>query len=130
MRFLIDSDRLIDHLSGDSSARELLQRLEPPDVAVSVISVMEIEEGLLRPGTEHARRAAWRLLQATTRVLPFTEREARRCASLRHALRQRGARVNQRSLDLMIAATAIEHGLTLVTRNTRDYEDIPDLLVR
>ena len=30
-------------------------------------------------------------------------------------------------MDILIAATAIEHGLTLVTGNTRDYEDIPNL---
>lgn len=52
---------------------------------------------------------------------------ARRCAGLREMLRKQGKRVNQRAFDLLIAATAIEHGLTLVTRNTDDYEDIPGL---
>ena len=31
------------------------------------------------------------------------------------------------STDLWIAATAIAHGLTFVTHNTRDYQDIPGL---
>jgi predicted nucleic acid-binding protein len=47
----------------------------------------------------------------------------------RHGLDGDGAckRVNQRALDVVIAATAIEYGLTLVTRNITDYADIPDL---
>ncbi len=35
--------------------------------------------------------------------------------------------MNARSLDLIIAATALEYNLTLVTRNTEDYADVPDL---
>jgi len=42
-------------------------------------------------------------------------------------LRRQGKRVNNRALDLLIAATAIEHDLTLVTRNLQDYGDIPGL---
>jgi len=52
---------------------------------------------------------------------------ARRCARLRLDLKNRGKRVRSRALDLITAATALEHGLTLVTRNTVDYHDIPGL---
>jgi predicted nucleic acid-binding protein len=40
---------------------------------------------------------------------------------------QRGRRTRQRSLDLLIAATAITYHLTLVTRNRADYQDVADL---
>jgi predicted nucleic acid-binding protein len=36
-------------------------------------------------------------------------------------------RVKSRALDLIIAATALEYGLTLVTKNTEDFKDISDL---
>ena len=36
-------------------------------------------------------------------------------------------RVKARALDLINAAIALEHDLTLVTRNVRDYQDIPGL---
>ena len=48
------------------------------------------------------------------RVLPFTDRTATICVSL-HVLNVRSER------DAMIAATAIEHGFTAVTRNTQDF---------
>lgn len=38
-------------------------------------------------------------------------------------------RVRSRLIDLMIAATALEHGLTLATNNAADYRDIPGLLI-
>jgi len=59
--------------------------------------------------------------------LPLSQAVARRCARLRHGLKQQGKRVHPRALDLIIAATALEHNLTLVTRNIIDYNDIPDL---
>jgi predicted nucleic acid-binding protein len=42
-------------------------------------------------------------------------------------LRSQNKRVKSRALDLIIAATALEDGLTLVTNNTDDFKDIPDL---
>ncbi len=42
-------------------------------------------------------------------------------------LAKQGKRVKPRALDLVIAATAFEHGLTLVTQNRDDYKDIPGL---
>ena len=49
------------------------------------------------------------------RVLPFTEGVAMRCPRL-HVPDRRSDR------DSMIAATALEHGLVVVTRNVRDFE--------
>ena len=49
------------------------------------------------------------------RTLPFTGRGARLCAPL-HAPNPRAWR------DSVIAATALEHGMTLVTRNLKDFE--------
>lgn len=60
-------------------------------------------------------------------MLPLSPAVAERCARLRETLRKQRKRINMRALDLIIAATALEYNLTLVTRNTEDYVDIPDL---
>jgi predicted nucleic acid-binding protein len=60
-------------------------------------------------------------------VLPFDLAIARRTARLRADLAAQGRRTRTRALDLIVAATALEHGLTLVTRNKADYQDIPNL---
>ncbi|MDP9358114.1 MAG: type II toxin-antitoxin system VapC family toxin [Chloroflexota bacterium] len=46
---------------------------------------------------------------------------------VREELRFQGRRINSRARDMMVAATDLEANLTLVTRNTRDYHDIPGL---
>ena len=46
---------------------------------------------------------------------------------MRVQLRSQGRSVRNRALDLLIAATAIQHNLTLVSRNADDYRDIPGL---
>lgn len=59
--------------------------------------------------------------------MPVTFEIARRCAEVRADLQRRGRSIRPRALDLLIAATAMEHGLTLVTRNVSDYGDVPGL---
>lgn len=56
-----------------------------------------------------------------------TDSVAKRCATIREHLKQEGKRVKPRALDLMIASIALEYDLILVTRNVKDYHDIPDL---
>ncbi len=70
------------------------------------------------------RRAAQAFLRGVT-VLPITRTVVRRNATIRLDLRQRGRTIRVRGLDLLIAATALTYGLTVVTRNTADYGDVP-----
>jgi tRNA(fMet)-specific endonuclease VapC len=125
MAYLLDSDIVIDHLVDDPEAVRLVARLAPSGLSMSAVSYMEAFQGVGRDKDPAAMAAALQTLVATVPVLPFATREARRCAGIRETLRARGRRVTSRALDLMIAATAIEHGLILITRNTRDYRDLP-----
>jgi predicted nucleic acid-binding protein len=65
-------------------------------------------------------------LQAV-KVLPLNRTALTRFAEVRGELRQRRAPVQHRALDLPIAATALTYDLELVTRNTRDFADVPGL---
>ena len=62
-------------------------------------------------------------------ILPLTEAVAYETARLRGELRQHKLPIQHRAFDLVIAATALVHGLTLVTANTRDFSDIPGLVL-
>jgi tRNA(fMet)-specific endonuclease VapC len=94
---------------------------------MSIITYMEAVEGVLRSGQPVLARRELDVLIGTVPVLPFLFPEADASARLRDALRRRGSRVRSRSLDLIIAATALERGLTLVTNNIADYRDITGL---
>jgi predicted nucleic acid-binding protein len=130
MPYLVDSDWVIDHLDNVPEAVELLDQLAADGIAISIITYMEVFQGRIR--SPNPRVAEQRLHQFLTvvPVLPFSVPIAERCARLREVLRAQNRRVNSRALDLINAATAIEHNLILVTRNVDDYKDIPGLILR
>ena len=92
------------------------------DLYLSVVTVGEIERSIMRqqrrdPGFVRGL-ALWldRLLAwYGERILPVDVATARRWGRL-------SATLGQDSVDLLIAATALEHGLTVVTRNVRHFE--------
>ena len=90
---------------------------------LSVITLLEIEQGILRvqhrgDEAQFLRLEKWLndtvLPTFAARILPIDAHTARVCARL-HVPDQRPYN------DALIAACAIRHGLTLVTRNTRDF---------
>lgn len=127
MHSLLDTNGVIFGLINDRAAVDLIDTLMADGVAVSMVTSMEAYQGTLRETTSEAERAAFARFFATVPILPFSAPVARRCAELRHQLKQQGRRVNSRAMDLIIAATALDYGLELVTRNTSDYDDIPGL---
>jgi tRNA(fMet)-specific endonuclease VapC len=129
MAYLIDSDVVIDHLADEADALHLLDRLSPAGIAISVITYMEVYQGVLvNPDRIRAERKFDDFLAAVP-IASFSVQIARRCARLRAELQRQRKRVCPRALDLLTAATALEHDLVLVTRNVADYDDIPGLVV-
>ncbi len=91
------------------------------DLYLSVVTIGEVEKGIAKqrrrdPGFA-ARLTDWldtTLRHYEGRIIPVDIAVARRWGRLADAHNQPGA-------DLLIAATALEHGLTVVTRNTRHF---------
>ncbi len=129
MPYLIDSDVVIDHLADVPAATKLLSQLAKEGIAVSIITYMEAYQGVLRSPQPASAGKKFEAFLKTVPVLPLSLEGAKRCAQVRETLHKEGKRVKARALDLMTAAIALEHGLTLVTRNVEDYTDIPGLKV-
>lgn len=127
MAYLIDSDSVIGYLDGNYDALLLFERLALDGVSISIITYMEVRQGLLRATNRFQVEQHFATFLRGAPILPLSTAVADRCATLRELLRSQGKRVNSRALDLIIAATAIEHVLTLATRNLADYTDIPGL---
>lgn len=123
MPYLLDTDIIIYQLNGVTAAHSLLQELRSSGIAISAVTYMETVDGLASDPNSVAVRQRFETLVSPIPVLPFSSEEADRCAHLRAALRQQGKRVRPRVLDLMIAATALEHDMALVTNNPADYDD-------
>jgi len=106
----------------DSGLVAWFEQQRTTNLFVSVISIGEIERGIARQRTTNpgfvAALATW-LDRALTlygeRILPLELKTTRRWGVL-------SAAIGNDSADLMIAATALEHGLTVATRNVSDFE--------
>ena len=108
MRFLLDSVIVIDHLNAIAPATSFLSQ-HGAACALSVITRAEVLAGF----TEATEPLALELLD-TFATLPLTREGADLAARLRRTQRWKLP-------DAIQAAIAIGNGLTLVTRNTRDF---------
>ncbi|WP_061149045.1 type II toxin-antitoxin system VapC family toxin [Caballeronia arvi] len=127
MMFLLDTNVISElRKAGDGRADAnviaWLSSEDATDFYVSAVTLFELELGILRMERRDAEQGARLRTWMRTRVLPeFAERTlpldstvAMRCARL-HVPDPRPER------DAYIAATAIVHGMTVVTRNVADY---------
>lgn len=127
--YLIDSDIVIYHLNGQARIQAFVLRLLDSPVFLSAVTYMEVEEGIALGANAAIAANRWQQVQGTVLLLPFSQPEALRAAQIRRQLRAQGLSVRARTLDIMIAATALEHGLTLATNNQSDFQGIPGLLI-
>jgi tRNA(fMet)-specific endonuclease VapC len=125
LSYLVDSDIVADWLQGRSQAVQLLSSLEPQGLAISLITYGEIYEGVLYSRDPKASERIFRRFMRDVTILPVNKVVMKRFAYLRGQLRGAGSLIAD--FDLLIAATAIEYQLTLITRNIRHFDRVPGL---
>lgn len=125
MNFLLDSDRVASYLKNIHGAVQLLGPLFSRGCAISVITYAEIFEGILGGHDRDEAERAWMDLLESVDILAVDTAIADRFARIRAELRTAGRLIPD--MDLLIAATAIEYDLTLVTGNRRHFDRIPGL---
>jgi tRNA(fMet)-specific endonuclease VapC len=119
-RFLLDTDWVIDHFNGIAAITRRLEQLRPSGLALSVISLAELYEGVhyaRDPGA--SRRVLSRFVTGLT-VVPVDDEICDIFGRERGKLRQQGKTVGD--FDLLIAATGLRHDLTVCTNNRRHFE--------
>ena len=124
-KYLIDTDWIVFYLRGREPYVSTLKRLQKEGLAVSVISVAELYEGVFRGQNPQTREEGLARFLAGVVVVDVNKDVARVFGQLRAELRQQGLTVAD--LDLLIGSTAIHYGLLLLTDNRRHYEKIPGL---
>ena len=125
--FLIDTDWIIDHFNGIVDRTRRLQELQPQGLAVSIISIAELWEGVhFSRDPAHSRAQLGKFLEGVI-VLGLDEETCSRFGQLRGELRNRDEVMGD--FDLLIAATALVHNLTLLTNNRRHFHKIQDLRI-
>ena len=110
--------------------RAVLDRLrgvEITSVAISSVTLAELEYGVAKSSRPDQNREALAALVAPLAVAPFDDAAAARYGPLRAELERRGRPIG--SLDMLIAAHALSLGRTLVTNDEREFSRVPGLPV-
>lgn len=126
---ILDSNTISYYFRGDPHVVPRLQALRPADLGVPAIVEYELRYGLQRLPEDAAalRLAALAQFLAPLQVLPFDSDCAAHAAKLRVALEARGTPIGPH--DTLIAATALRHQATLVTRNVREFSRVEGLML-
>ncbi len=125
LRYLVDTNWVIDAYIGTPASVQVLNHLSDDGLGVSIISSGELFEGAFGFPDPQARLAQFRVLLNRFTTGPLSDPIMEDFARTRAQLRRSGQLIPE--MDLLIAATALSHDLTLVTRNFRHFERIPNL---
>lgn len=119
--FMLDSNTISYYFRGDPHVVPRLQALRPSEIGVPAIVVYELRYGLMRLPQQTAapRLAALAQLLQPMQVLGFDHECATHAARIRVELEALGTPIGPH--DTLIAATALRHQATLVTRNVREF---------
>jgi hypothetical protein len=120
MKYLVDTNVLSELAKKDPDTGVCTWAAAVRRCALSVITIEEIQYGLTCKPNPRVQTWFDRFLDSYAEILPVTERIARRAGILRGQLQAKGTVRTQ--ADLLIASTASEHGLTVVTSNTKDFD--------
>ncbi|RYE61774.1 MAG: type II toxin-antitoxin system VapC family toxin [Oxalobacteraceae bacterium] len=128
MRYLLDTNviselRKLGDGKADENVVDWVRGQDADDLCLSAITILELERGVLgvqrRDPAQGARLRTWLDHHVrpgfSGRILAIDDAIATRCAHLHIPDRRNEA-------DALIAATGLVHGLSVVTRNIRDFE--------
>lgn len=128
MQYLIDTDWAINCLRQVEGTTRRLNELLPDGVGISLVSLGELYDGVYGSPDPAASE---RLLQEFLEPITLVELDTEICrifARERHRLRRAGNLIGD--MDLFIGATALRHGLTLLSNNRRHFRRLAGLDIR
>jgi tRNA(fMet)-specific endonuclease VapC len=121
--FILDTNVAIDLRDGVEAIMDKVEALSD-GVLLSIVTRVELEGGVVREPTQaDRRRQRLDALLSGVVILAFDEA----CADAYRTIVETAGYSRRKLLDRMIAAQALAHRATLVTRNAQDFRDIPGL---
>ncbi len=125
MRYLIDTDWVIDYLVGIERTVDRVNVLLAQGIGLSSVSLAEIYEGVFYATDPLDNERALHQFIGAVDVLTIDVDICQVFARERGRLRAAGSIIGD--FDILIGATAVHHGLTLLTNNHRHFERLEGL---
>ena len=123
--YLVDSDWVLHYLNGQPAVVAKLQELQEQGVAISIISLAELYEGIYHSRDPEAKGHDLNDFVRGLSVMGIDEEICKVFGRVRGQLRAKKKTVAD--FDLLIGSTALQHELTVLTNNRRHFELIEGL---
>jgi len=127
MKFLLDADTCVFWLRGRESVHDHMANVGPQETAISVVTLAELRYGAACSAYPEANNRAIDDFISEITVVGIESEIARAFGTIKAYLRRQGMLIED--LDLLVAATALTLGMTLITNNTDHFSRVPGLLL-
>ena len=124
---LLDTSWLIRHLRGATAYTQTIHNIGASQLAVSIVSVAELYEGVFRSSRRADAERALALALTSITIIPIDDPICRLFGEHRARLRQSNQLIGD--VDLLIAATCLHHAVPVLTTNPAHFQRIPGLAI-
>ena len=125
MKFLLDTNAVIELLKGTPRFQKRLMEYEPEDFGLSAIVLHELFYGAFK--SRHVQANLARVEGLRFPVVALDSEAARRSGEIRAHLAKAGTPIGP--LDVLIAGQALSRSLTVITHNRGEFDRVPGLRV-
>ena len=124
--YLLDTCVIADFVKRDRCTLQKIQHLSPGVISIASITLSELEFGFVNHPLNASKAMPIVMeLYLKTKTINLGTQEAIIAGHIRYDLKTRGLMIGK--YDLLIAATALVHGLTLVTSNVKEFSRVKGL---
>lgn len=127
MALLLDSNILIYFFKNAGAVRSHMAQRKDTEIKLCAPVLWELLTGAFKSQDPRSQMARLGALKSRFDVLPFDLAAAEQAAKARAHLERQGIPIGP--VDTMIAGIALSQNLTVITRNTREFERVPGLQV-
>jgi tRNA(fMet)-specific endonuclease VapC len=126
---ILDTDVIIRGARGTFNLSRWLAAEKDEEIQIAAITIAELWHGVERASSAYRveRQDYLRKMLGLVNILPYTETTAFEHARIWAALESSGKMIG--FYDLIVAATALEHGFAVATFNRRHFSQVPRLKV-
>lgn len=122
--YLLDSNIIVDIFRGEAKAISRVKKLSV--IRVSVITIGELHYGAKKSNQTPKRESEIKQLEEMVNILDITKSTAKIYGQIKDQLRAKGKPIPEN--DIWIAATVMEHQLTLLTKD-KHFENVEGLVI-
>ena len=127
MKYLVDTDWIIDHFNGIESVTKKLEKYTASGICTSIISVAELYEGVYGSKDYDASLETLETFLEGITVLSIDQEICKIFGRERNKLRKQGSIIGD--CDLLIASICLRHNLILLTNNKKHFEKLGALKI-